>query len=101
MADSPETNASNVVRLILRHDGKELDDSIKLVTATVQHTVGKIPTARIVLLDGDMPNKDFPLSDSDDFKPGAEIEIKAGYGHEEETIFKGICQCKPVAGQAR
>ena len=36
-----------------------------------------------------MPSQDFPESDSDDFKLGAEILIDAGYDQQKETIFKG------------
>lgn len=37
-----------------------------------------------------MPNNDFPVSNSDDFKPGAEIEIKAGYDSNVTSVFSGI-----------
>jgi Rhs element Vgr protein len=37
-----------------------------------------------------MPNQDFPVSNQDDFKPGSEIKIEAGYGGQQEAIFSGI-----------
>lgn len=90
MADSPDLNASDVLSLTITSDGTQLDDSIQVVSVAVDKAISRIPMARIVLLDGDMPEQDFPLSNSDDFKPGAEIEIKAGYDQEEESIFKGV-----------
>ncbi len=90
MADSPEKNASGVIKLTIFSNGTQIDDSIDIVSVAVSKTINRIPTARIVLLDGDMPEKDFPLSNTDDFKPGAEIKINAGYDEDEETIFQGV-----------
>jgi Rhs element Vgr protein len=82
--------SNGVVKLTISCNGTELDDTIAIVSVTVNKAINKIPTARIVLLDGDMPNKDFPLSNKDDLKPGAEITINAGYGQTGETIFEGV-----------
>jgi len=49
-----------------------------------------VPFAKLVLLDGDMPEQNFPLSNSDQFKPGKIIKINAGYDDDEETIFEGV-----------
>ena len=48
-----------------------------------------------------MPSQDFPESDSDDFKLGAEILIDAGYDQQKETIFKGVvmkCRRSAIMG---
>lgn len=90
MADSPETNASDVLKLTLYSDGSELDTAFQVVSVTVYKAVNRIPHARLVFLDGDMPEKDFPLSNSDEFKPGKLIKINAGYGSTDETIFEGV-----------
>lgn len=90
MAESPLVNSSQVIGLTLYSEGQQMDPSIGVVSVTVTSTINKIPFARIELLDGDMPNKEFPLSDSNDFDPGKEIKIDAGYGQKEETIFEGI-----------
>jgi Rhs element Vgr protein len=90
MPDSPMANSSDVLKLSILAAGKPIDDAIGILSVSVTKTVNKIPYARIEVLDGDMPEKDFPISNTDTFKPGGEIEIKAGYGDSEETIFKGI-----------
>ncbi len=90
MPQSPNVDSSDVVKLSISSAGSPLDDAIKIASVSVTKTINRIPYAKIILLDGDMPNKDFPLSNSDDFKPGSEISINAGYGDSEETIFKGI-----------
>ncbi|MCH8987730.1 MAG: type VI secretion system tip protein VgrG [Chloroflexi bacterium] len=90
MADSPDKNSSGVLSLSITSNGAKLKPVIGIVSVSVEKAVNRIPSARIVLLDGDMPNQDFPLSNTDDFKPGSEIQIDAGYMQQVETIFKGV-----------
>ena len=90
MAESPMVNSSAIVRLSIFTNGTQVSDAINIASVSVTNAINKIPYARIELLDGDMPNKDFPISNSDDFKPGKEIKINAGYGDSEDTIFQGI-----------
>ena len=89
-ANSPELDAEGVVRITLFSEGTALPESVQIISATVTRAINRVPTARLVLVDGDMPNKEFPVSDTNDFKPGAAIKINAGYGDDEETIFEGI-----------
>lgn len=90
MAESPDKNSNGVLKLTISTEGNDLKDDTEVVLVEVCKKINKIPNAKVVLLDGNMPDKKFPLSDSDDFKPGNEIEIKAGYGSTDETIFKGV-----------
>ena len=90
MADSPKIDGDSLVKLTISIDGSKIDDAYGIVSVTVKKEINRIPFARIVLLDGDMPGADFPISNKDDFKPGKEVKIDAGYGQTEETIFKGI-----------
>lgn len=90
MPDSPSVNSDGVIRLTILSNGSQIEEVIKVVSVSVNKLVNRISQAKIVLVDGDMPEKEFPLSNGDEFKPGSEIEIKAGYGQTEETIFEGI-----------
>lgn len=90
MANSPEQDAEGVVRVTLFCAGAALSESVQLISLSVDRAVNRVPSARLVFVDGDMPGQTFPVSDTNDFKPGAEIRINAGYGDEEETIFEGI-----------
>ncbi len=71
-------------------EGEELSRSYHVMNIVVEKEVNRIPTAKIVLRDGDPASQDFELSNQDLFVPGKEIEIKAGYHSEEDSIFKGI-----------
>jgi Rhs element Vgr protein len=70
--------------------GNQVSSAYQVVSVDVYKVFNKIASAKILLLDGDPASQDFLISNSDDFKPGNEIEIKAGYHNDESTIFKGI-----------
>lgn len=71
-------------------DGREISAEAHVVSVTVTRAINKIPTAQVVLLDGDVAKEDFDLSNSENFIPGREIEVLAGYHSAESTIFKGL-----------
>ncbi|HLP54209.1 MAG TPA: type VI secretion system tip protein VgrG [Fluviicola sp.] len=60
------------------------------MSIVVSKEVNRIPMAQLVLIDGDVAQADFLLSNEDLLIPGKKIEITAGYHSDEETIFKGI-----------
>lgn len=70
--------------------GTELPGKYGIKSIVVEKEVNRIPYARIVILDGSIPEQDFKLSSENLLIPGKEIEITAGYHSEEETIFKGV-----------
>lgn len=90
MADSPLIGADGVLRCSVLIEGNALADSINVLVVEVNNQVNHIPHARIVISDGDMPNKDFPVSAQDCFKPGNSLVINAGYESEEQQIFSGV-----------
>lgn len=90
MADSPLMGSTGVVSVAILSNGTAIADTIQIVSIEITYNVNKIPSAKIILLDGDMPSNDFPVSNADDFKPGVVITINAGYANQTTTIFKGI-----------
>ncbi|MFC1748524.1 type VI secretion system tip protein VgrG [Pseudomonadota bacterium] len=90
MADSPTADTDGAIKLTIQSGGSDIDDAIQVVSVSINKTVNKVSSAKIIILDGDMPTSDFPVSNEDTFKPGSEITIKAGYGSAEESIFEGI-----------
>lgn len=86
---STETNPSLATYKIFS-EGTELPASVGVAMISIQKAVNKVPTARLVLYDGDVAAADFVLSAGDLFVPGKELEIRAGYNNVEEPLFKGI-----------
>jgi Rhs element Vgr protein len=84
-----ETNPSLATYKIFS-DGTELPASVGVAMIAIQKAVNKVPSARLVLYDGDVAAGDFGLSGGDLFVPGKALEIRAGYNNLEEPLFKGI-----------
>ncbi len=82
--------SANLATFKILVEGEELSRSYQVMNIVVEKEVNRIPTAKIVLRDGDPASQDFELSNQNLFIPGKEIEVKAGYHSEEDTIFKGI-----------
>lgn len=59
-------------------------------TITIDRTCNRIPTATLVIIDGDSSTQEFEASNAPAFIPGEKIHIKGGYDFEDETLFKGI-----------
>jgi Rhs element Vgr protein len=85
-SDAPKT----VATFTILSGGAEVSRQYHVLSIVVQKEVNRIPTATIILLDGEASRQSFEISNKTDFEPGKEIEIKAGYRSTEETIFKGI-----------
>jgi Rhs element Vgr protein len=90
MADSPLLNSEGPVSVTVTSEGAAIADSVQLISVTVRRALNKVPTATLVISDGDMPEQTFPVSDSATFKPGAAIVISAGYNGNVAVIFSGI-----------
>ena len=71
-------------------DGEQVPPSVGVAMIAVRKAVNKIPTAKLVLFDGDIATGEFQLSEGELFKPGVKLKIDAGYHNLEETIFEGI-----------
>lgn len=67
-----------------------LPATYRVLSIKVSHIAHKIPEAEISILDGDVSTETFPASNGSELLPGNEIEIKAGYHGQENTIFKGL-----------
>ncbi len=91
MADSPTANSDGPLGVSIKLNGSALADTVGVVSVHVENELNRIPSAVVVLDDGSIPENEFPLMDSDDNKPGTEIEIAAFYGsNAEQALFKGI-----------
>jgi Rhs element Vgr protein len=89
MPASPDTNSDGPLRVTLSCDGADQTE-LPLISVTVRHALNTVSWARLVIVDGDMPEGKVPLSDGALFKPGTAIVVKAGYGDNEDELFSGI-----------
>jgi Rhs element Vgr protein len=90
MSDSPEIKSGGVVTFTIKVKGQPMNDTYKVHSIYTCSKANRIPFARISIEDGVMSEGTFQGSDSDDFKPGTDIEIYAGYQSVEELVFGGV-----------
>lgn len=90
MANSPLNDSSGVLSFTITCDGSALPDIVQVVSIETVHSFNRIPSAIITVLDGDMPNAEFPVADAGNFKPGVKVVISAGYDSVVTPIFTGV-----------
>ncbi len=67
-----------------------VDPGYQIVSITVVKEVNKIPSAKIVLRDGNATEESFPISENEEFLPGKPIIIQMGRDSKNEPLFKGV-----------
>jgi Rhs element Vgr protein len=86
----PSEEPKSVATFTILSEGNEVSKTYQVLSIVVTKEVNRIPSATIIILDGEASKQSFEISNKDDFIPGKNIEIKAGYRAKEDTIFKGI-----------
>lgn len=86
----PGSAAGSIVTFTITSDGAVIPDEAQVVSITTRMALNQVPRARVVLVDGDAATQDFPMSDSEAFLPGANVEISAGYYGQDSLIFSGV-----------
>lgn len=86
----PNPSTHDVVTYDLVVNGTAVSDAYQVMSIYVVKEVNRIPIARIVLRDGEAAEGEFSISDSADFVPGNEIQIKIGRDRHNATVFIGV-----------
>ena len=86
----PNDSTADVVTFAILIEGSEIDQTYQVMSVVTTKEVNRIPSAQIILRDGNAAEETFEASESDDFIPGKKIEIKFGRDSKNETVFKGI-----------
>jgi Rhs element Vgr protein len=76
-------------------NGKLISEAYELLYVDVKTEYNRIPYAELGFIDGDLARQEYKISESADFEPGKEIEIKLGYSGTKPTdqpqaVFKGV-----------
>ncbi|EGV18807.1 type VI secretion system tip protein VgrG [Thiocapsa marina] len=71
-------------------DGRAIPEHHIVRAVEVRRAVNRIPTATLVIGDGDPARQCFEGSQSSIFEPGKAIEIRAGYEGKRERLFRGV-----------
>lgn len=90
MPESPLKDTGGLVECALFCKGKALASMSQIISADIEYRINSIPKATVSIIDGDMPTGKFELCEGDQLKPGTEVEIKAGYSTDLNSVFKGV-----------
>lgn len=89
----PETRALPIAaehrEFTVKAGGQAVPREHQLLSVSVTLAANRIASAKLVYVDGAASSGQFPLSDSDWFKPGQGIEILAGAGSDSQSVFIG------------
>ena len=89
----PETRALPIAaehrEFTVKAGGEAVPREHQLLAVSVTVAVNRIAAAKLVYVDGAASTGQFPLSDSDLFKPGQRVEILAGAGRDSTSVFIG------------
>lgn len=86
----PTPKKSSLVTFTLMIDGEAISKVFGITSITVIKEVNRIPSAHLVIQDGDASKEDFEAGNEAIFAPGKEIDILVGYQSAESSIFKGL-----------
>lgn len=90
MSTTSEISSGGIATFSIKINGNAISETLNVFSVHVEKKVNRIPTAKIVILDGEPNTGQFEASSSSTFLPGATISIEAGYDSKNELIFKGI-----------
>jgi Rhs element Vgr protein len=86
----PNPSQHDVASFNILLNGAAMDASYEVLSISIDKEINRIPTAKIVLKDGDASLANFEISNKADFVPGTEIVIKIGFDSKNNQAFKGI-----------
>ncbi|MBQ4818581.1 type VI secretion system tip protein VgrG [Aquimarina sp. MMG016] len=86
----PVETTHNVTTHDIIIDGQVVDQGYQVLSISISKEINRIPTAKIILRDGDSAAETFKISEEEEFLPGKSIAVKLGRDRENEQLFKGI-----------
>ncbi len=86
----PSPKPSGVINIKVLAGGSELPGDFQVNRIQINKDMNRISGAVLYFLDGNPSLQKFEISDKSELDPGNDIEIKAGYDTDAETIFKGM-----------
>lgn len=86
----PTERPATVLTLLVKVNGTDMPEKYQAEAIVIRNEVNRMPSARLVIIDGSASGEKFEASNDALFVPGAEVEIQAGYQSANELLFKGI-----------
>ncbi len=86
----PTPASPDVCTATILIDGHEIPSEFHVLSLFVTKELNRIPSAMLILQDGEAAKATFQVSNTAYFIPGKKIDIQLGYRSQNNSIFKGI-----------
>ncbi|MDT7828245.1 type VI secretion system tip protein VgrG [Pricia sp. S334] len=86
----PVEASHNVSTFDILIDGQLVDPGYQVISISIIREINGIPSAKVVLKDGDAAEESFQISEQEEFLPGKPISLKIGRDGNNAQLFKGI-----------
>ncbi len=86
----PAEATHNVATFDILINDQLVDPGYQVLSISVIKEINRIPSAKIILKDGDASEESFRISEQEEFLPGKSIRIKAGRDRDNKQLFKGV-----------
>lgn len=90
MSNNLSQATGGLATLSVKAGGSPLDASFQVLSMEVSLEINRIPSAQILILDGDPAKGTFEASMSPKLAPGQEIQVMIGYNTQDKEVFKGV-----------
>src|SRR2546423_8528175 len=84
------TSLRDVVTFDILVEENVISSEYEILSISITKEINRIPTANIIIRDGEVANRTFAISNKDDFIPGKKIKIKIGRDTNNVLAFQGI-----------
>lgn len=86
----PDTSRHGVATYDILLDNVAINPAYQVIGIVVNKEINRIPTAKIVIRDGEAADRTFAISNTNDLVPGKKIIIQLGRDGQNTQVFKGI-----------
>jgi Rhs element Vgr protein len=86
----PADRSTDLATVDIFSNGEKIPASIPILGVNLSRFVNRIPSATILVNDGDPSQETFEVSSGELFAPGRAIRIDIGYHNDNSTVFEGI-----------
>ena len=90
MSGSSVAGAGGLLEFEIRVAGNLIPETVRIVSMEILAGLNTGSSAKLVVIDGDSPDQNWPVLDSEIFGLGNEIQIDAGYDARTELVFEGV-----------
>ncbi len=82
----------SAIEITILSNGQAIDKSFGVVSVDIVKEVNRVPSAEIILIDGDAAKQEFAISNTAAFVPGTSVEIKLRQEDQTQaaSLFKGV-----------